>query len=388
MKYRMANPLNPVWRKYRRSRDHLRRFKRQILRSVKKPKLALEYSTYRKMIGKRDWISARDRARLVAQLALATGDRRLILEMMQALERFDCFEESARLRMAWRQLLPNRPANQWHGESLSGKALLIDFTDKVEQGLGLACRGISLVAKAAKQARRVYVVVEPRMVPIYQRSFPQLDILETRDGVAEDQIDFVAMMGNLVACFAPDENTPDPDFHPLHADLAKAADLRSQYQDGKSTPLVGIFWFSSHHGKELPDLAEWRTFINSVDAQFVSLQYGDVTEDIEALGRDRVLVDPMVDQFVDMDAFAAQVAALDAVITISGTTAHVAGALGTPTVVLRDDWFRRQWPVLSDRVPWYPNLRVAGKDGREWGPAFDDAWTKVRSLMADRPQPL
>jgi ADP-heptose:LPS heptosyltransferase len=226
------------------------------------------------------------------------------------------------------------------------------------------------------------------MVPIYQRSFPQLDILETRDGVAEDQIDFVAMMGNLVACFAPDENTPDPDFHPLHADLAKAADLRSQYQDGKSTPLVGIFWFSSHHGKELPDLAEWRTFINSVDAQFVSLQYGDVTEDIEALGRDRVLVDPMVDQFVDMDAFAAQVAALDAVITISGTTAHVAGALGTPTVVLRDDWFRRQWPVLSDRVPWYPNLRVAGKDGREWGPAFDDAWTKVRSLMADRPQPL
>jgi len=42
---------------------------------------------------------------------------------------------------------------------------------------------------------------------------------------------------------------------------------------------------------------------------------------------------------------------------------------------------RRQWPVMSDRVPWYPNLRVVGKDGRPWDTALDDAWSRVRTLL-------
>lgn len=97
---------------------------------------------------------------------------------------------------------------------------------------------------------------------------------------------------------------------------------------------------------------------------------------------DRVIVDRSIDQLIDMDVFAAQVAALDAVITITATLAHVAGALGVPTVALRDDWFRREWPVVADRVPWYPSLRVVGKDGREWGEVFDDATLVLRGLMA------
>ena len=163
--------------------------------------------------------------------------------------------------------------------------------------------------------------------------------------------------------------------------------LRDKYRSGHDKPLIGICWYSGHHGKLLPDIADWRRFIEHVDARFVSLQYGDVTQDLEILGSDRVIFDPAIDQLVDMDAFAAQVTALDGVMTITATLAHVGGALGTSTVVLRDDWFRREWPVMSDRVPWYPSLRVAGKDGRDWATVFDDAWAKLTSLMADRPQP-
>ena len=36
---------------------------------------------------------------------------------------------------------------------------------------------------------------------------------------------------------------------------------------------------------------------------------------------------------------------------------------------------------MSDRVPWYPNLRVVGKDGRPWDTALDDAWSRVRTLL-------
>jgi len=49
--------------------------------------------------------------------------------------------------------------------------------------------------------------------------------------------------------------------------------------------------------------------------------------------------------------------------------------------VVRDDWFRRQWSVLSDRVPWYPSLRVIGKDGRAWRSVLEDARDVLGGLL-------
>jgi ADP-heptose:LPS heptosyltransferase len=62
----------------------------------------------------------------------------------------------------------------------------------------------------------------------------------------------------------------------------------------------------------------------------------------------------------DLDGFAAQVAALDLVITISNTTAHVAGALGVPCWVLLPSGLGENWYWFLDRddSPWYPSVRL------------------------------
>jgi hypothetical protein len=381
MKIRSEIVSDETWRKYKLGRDRLRAIKRQILRFPAMPKLAARYSAYRRAVKQRDWPLARDRALALSELALKTRDRRVLHEMMHALERFECFEEAARLHRAWREALSDSVPNQWCGEDLSGKTLLIDFTEKHEHGLGVALQGANLVAKAAKRAGRVIVVVEPRLVPLFRRSFPALDIRETAEKSEEDEIAFTATIGDLMEGFIPSKGVPDADFHPLLADPVMAAGLRAKYQDGEPKPLVGLFWYSSHHGKDLPDISDWRKFVAKTEARFVSLQYGDVAEDIGFLGADRVINDPAIDQLSDMDGFAAQITALDAVVAISGTPVHLAGALGVPTVVLRDDWFRRQWPVMTDRVPWYPNLRVIGKDGRQWDAVLDEVWARVHTLL-------
>jgi ADP-heptose:LPS heptosyltransferase len=59
-----------------------------------------------------------------------------------------------------------------------------------------------------------------------------------------------------------------------------------------------------------------------------------------------------------MDAFAAQIAAMDMVITIDNSTAHLAGALGTPVWVLlpfAPDW---RWLLETSRSPWYPTMKL------------------------------
>jgi hypothetical protein len=273
--------------------------------------------------------------------------------------------------------------NEWRGEDLSERTVLVNLNHTHRQGLGTGYRCAQYLPQISSMARRTLVIVEPRLVETFRRSFPELEIFASLEATRGERIDFVALPEFLSAWLTDDK--PQPGFHPLKADTRRTVDLRNQYLAAQGTeahrPLIGISWYSSHFGKDLPELRDWRDFIARIDAAFVSLQYGDVAHDVAAFGRDRIIVDPSIDQLVDMDAFAAQIAALDGVITIVNTLADVAGALDIPTVVLRDDWFRRDLPVLTDRVPYYPSMRIAGKNRRDWGAVLDEAWLKLGELQ-------
>ena len=75
--------------------------------------------------------------------------------------------------------------------------------------------------------------------------------------------------------------------------------------------------------------------------------------------------DTKIDQLLDLDGFAAQIAALDAVMSISNTTIDMAGMLGTPTLHIRDDKSSQIWP-LSGPSPWYPDMVFLYKQQRPW----------------------
>jgi ADP-heptose:LPS heptosyltransferase len=88
------------------------------------------------------------------------------------------------------------------------------------------------------------------------------------------------------------------------------------------------------------------------EVEWISLQYGSHA-DLEAQAEAAhapLFVDRTVDQLVDMDRFAAQVASIDLVITIDNSTAHLAGALGVPVWVL---------------LPFAPRLALAAGSQRQ-----------------------
>lgn len=70
---------------------------------------------------------------------------------------------------------------------------------------------------------------------------------------------------------------------------------------------------------------------------------------------------------------------IDMLITVSNAGAHLAVGTGIKTILIRDDWFRRDWPVLSDRTPWYPNTEVVGRDGASWSAVFDRIRESIES---------
>lgn len=375
-----------AWLKIMRRRDRRKMLRRQLIRFFKSPKLARSYSEYRRAVSVADWRRVKEKVLLLTKLAVQARDPRTIVDMVAALERVGCYRESADL---WFSHVAERTVtlpNEWRGEDVSGKTLLINL-NAGSHGLGVGYRCAHIVGELLGRARRTIAILEPRQVPTFQRTFPSLEIVTSATDVPNGRADFVALPDYLMMEFDIKPAREARPFHPLLPDPIKTAELRKKYRarsDGR--PLIGISWYSSHHGKDLPSLAEWRDFIARSNATFVSLQYGNIAHDLDVLGRDRIIVDESVNQLVNMDDFCSQVAALDGVITIISTLTNVGAALGVPTVVLRDDWFRRNLPVLDDRMPWFPTLRAAGRDRRAWQPVFDDAFRMLDELVRAHPK--
>ena len=61
------------------------------------------------------------------------------------------------------------------------------------------------------------------------------------------------------------------------------------------------------------------------------------------------------------------------VLTISNTTAHVAGMLGVRCVVILDDFQHLTWSREADRTPFYPNLPTVRQEARSWVNVIDTA---------------
>jgi len=362
------------WRRH--IMDWATNLRRQVRRAVFSPRLAWGYHGFRRAVKRRQWREVHRRLMPLAAAAEQARDTRLLSEMAHAAGRLD--ESSLATQWAYSnaQLLGNVKPTDWQGEDLSDATLVIYFMESEKQGLAIGLNLAGYVAAAAVNARHCVLVVEKRLVPIYSRTLPEVQVrafpadVTAESGtrlVTANALTLAAMLGT-----APAEI--ESRFLPLQVDAAESAEIRRTYQAGRELPLVGISWWSSHFGKDLPSIGDWAGLVRSVDAIFVNIQYGNVAVDwavLQQAAPGRVVQDESVDQLVDMDRFASQLGALDAIVTISNTGAHLAGGMGLPVYLIRDDWFRRGWPVLTDRTPWYPGAVVFGKKGRSWLDVFD-----------------
>jgi len=95
-----------------------------------------------------------------------------------------------------------------------------------------------------------------------------------------------------------------------------------------------------------------KVLIESVDAEWISLQYKDPTAEIEASGLP-IRHYKRACETDDYDDTAAMVAELDMVIGVHTTAHHLAGALGVPGVILvpsRTIWI---YCLPDGSMPWY-----------------------------------
>jgi tetratricopeptide (TPR) repeat protein len=244
-----------------------------------------------------------------------------------------------------------------------------------EQGVGdevLFARLAPLAAGA--HADRVVLECGERLVPLFARSFPALQVCAVGEAPAADAQCPLGGVGRFVAAGVGALNGGAPY---LRADEERRVELRRRYEaQARGRPIVGIAWTSTNPrlGRhKSAALSQWGALLER-DCFFVSLQYGDVAAEIAAAAARfgaAIVADPDVDQLASLDDFAAQTAAMDAVVSISNTTAHVAGALGVPCITLVAPaqgllWY---WGVTGETTPWYESVRLVRR-------APDEGWAE------------
>jgi tetratricopeptide (TPR) repeat protein/ADP-heptose:LPS heptosyltransferase len=278
---------------------------------------------------------------------------------------------------------------RWNGGAVDGTLLVWG-----EQGLGDEILHASMLPDVLARTPSVVFEVEPRLAPLFARSFPAIKVIACQPELYAGKVDAqepLASLGHVLR--RSFEEFPRRERGYLVADAARALALRARLaNDGRR--VIGLSWVSKAPvggASKSARLADFEALLRLPGCRFVDLQYGDTGEERAALARDLGLtVERLgdIDNTNDLDGLAALMAACDAVITVSNTTAHLAGALGRPTFVMVPHGYARIWYWFHDRnqSPWYPRVAVRRQQsGQPWADVVAAVAREVSALLDSTP---
>lgn len=266
----------------------------------------------------------------------------------------------------------------WLGtEAIEGKVLLLHN----EQGFGDAIQFCRYVPMLAARGATVWLEVAAPLTRL------------------------LAGLAGVNSVVAKGEPLPDFDFHCQLSSLPLAFDTTlatipssvpylsappgardwSPWLGARTRPRIGLVWSGNpgHRNDHNRSIAlETLLPLLDLDAQFVSLQKDAREDDLRVL-RSRA---DMLDAAAGLASFAdtaALIGALDLVISVDTSVAHLAGALGKPVFILLPhvaDW---RWLTERADSPWYPTARLFRQDAtRRWEPVVAEARAALQRRLA------
>ena len=263
-----------------------------------------------------------------------------------------------------------------------------------EQGLGDEIFYAGLLPMLLAKDVSVTLSADPRLHPLYKRSFPGAALLDSRvlrNQSVDTGFDAQAPIGDLGHLLDLDAASIQATRSPyLLSDPVRRDGYRKTLPASGSDLVCGIAWQSANPklgAAKSIGLDAFEPLLSLPGIQFVNLQYGDVDDQIRHV-KSALTVDihkvPGLDVFHDIDGLLALIDACDVVVTTSNVTAHLAGSIGKRAAVLVPFGKGRIWYWHENDAHsfWYPGLRMFYQDNPlSWDQTIKDCTGWVRSLL-------
>ena len=259
------------------------------------------------------------------------------------------------------------PQVLWDGSDLNGKSILV----WTEQGVGDQIMFASMLDDLLQMETNIITDCDIRLIPLFKRAFPKIQIFPRDNPPAQQlldtNIDYQIPIGSLGRWLRPNQN----DFKRknqsyLQACPEKTSKLKTKYKKlAGNKPLIGISWKSRNQNfgeAKSTSLKLWTSILSRQDYFFINLQYGNVKHEIEEHISNKndisIYLDNDIDSLRNLDDFAAQISALDLVISTSNATVHMAGALGKKVWNLLRYMPSWRWMLNKRDTLWYPSMKL------------------------------
>jgi hypothetical protein len=271
--------------------------------------------------------------------------------------------------------LPPSGRPQWDGAPIAGEPLLL----VADQGFGDVIQFSRYIPWVRERCPNVVIAAEQPMHPLLRQVDPTARLVERWDECPP----FAAYcpLSGLPRLHGTTLETIPWRGPYLRADAARTALWRARL-DGLLPPSfrrIGMVWAGrpTHNNdfNRSTTLAALHPLAGLDGIAFVSLQKGSSANAIgDYFGRAPLVnLGAAIDDFIDTMAI---IDALDLVITVDTSVAHLAGAMGKPVWILlpyAPDW---RWLLARDDSPWYPTARLF----RQTGPSD---WASVGRRICD-----
>jgi tetratricopeptide (TPR) repeat protein len=291
--------------------------------------------------------------------ALTHWDKALLLLL---LGRFEEGWREYEWRWKWpgyNEVIRNFPQPEWKGEppeALGGPLLVIS-----EQGYGDIIQLVRYLPPLAAQGYEIIFETQPTTLTLLEEGLSHKGIKIISRGAElgsriMGNLPFAAWTGmfSLPYILKTDAENIPHEVPYLTVRKEKLEKWRERFASNAIKPKIGLVWAGRpEHTKDKhrsipPTLL--RPLLDT-GAQFYSLQKSGPKWD-----EPRVI--DLADELEDFTDTAAAISALDLVITVDTSVAHLAGALGRPVWVLLPlipDW---RWLLQGDTSAWYPSMRL------------------------------
>lgn len=264
------------------------------------------------------------------------------------------------------------PLPRWTpSQSLTGARLLLVG----ELGLGDEIMFANAIPDLIPKAARLALAVTPRLIPLFVRSFPSVEVTHhhtrTLDSGIHRSVPGIDLSGYDV--YAPLADVmqvlrPAIDCFPrragyLRPDPGRVAHWRAALASLPPGRKIGLSWKSmgglKARNRFYAPFELWRPLFDRRDITIVNLQYGDIASEIAmAQTWDRpIWLPPGLDVQNDLDDLAALAAALDGVAGPLNASTAVAGAVGARVAAVCPG---EAWTGFGTKaLPWYPGSFLA-----------------------------
>ena len=132
---------------------------------------------------------------------------------------------------------------------------------------------------------------------------------------------------------------------------------------------IGISWksFNNRYASDKSlELDDFKNVFKIPNCNVFNLQYGDVLDEINNFNnkKNKLMKIEDLDLYNDFEGVAAFLKSLDMFVTISNSTAHLAGSLGVKTILIKPDNYAlfHYWNQKNNKTPWYNCVELIDRE--------------------------